>query len=349
MITKEQIYFDIKRDMHSPYGSENISSGVTVTDNVTVMHGPYVQIPSGRWMVSISGKVENAFSCYADVSAEKGQVILGRGDWKDGKILFEINAKFPIRDFEVRFFANSGAFVRLDEIVLIKDYDLSSDRSFSAYQRLGLDLILDRSSMVDSAIITRNAWEPERIEALLDLAYTLSNGQRDLIFLDIGSYFGLYSLKMAQTNMFERIIAFEADQFNYRQLSANLLLNDPQSLIEPIFMAVSDSEGSAHFVSAIGKADGNRGGAGISTAGIIVAKNKIDNIVKEKNRKIIIKIDVEGHEPLVIPGMKELLQNNLCALQIECFDSLSYINSMLTDIGYKYIKTLEHDHYFSNF
>ncbi len=349
MIFEERIYFDAQNDMQSPYGSENIAQGITVADNHIVMHGPYSQIPSGRWKIIISCHVENSQSCYADACTGGGRVILGQEEWNNGKVEFEIEPKFPVQDFEIRMFASPGSFVRIDEIALIRSNDLNGTRSFSTYQRMGLNLILDRSSLVDRTIITHGTWEPESIETLIDLAYALSNLDNDMLFLDIGSYFGLYSMKMAQTNMFSRIIAFEADQFNYRQLSANLLLNDPKLLIEPNFMAISDAKGTAHFVSSVGKMDGNRGGAGIGNSGVLVEIDKIDNILDEKNKKIVAKIDVEGHEPLVISGMKNVLENNMCALQIESFVHLDLITDMLGKIGYNYIKSVEHDHYFSNF
>lgn len=349
MFSQEQIYFDVKNDMHSPYGSENIANGVTVTDNATVMHGPYIQIPAGRWRIIISGQVDNASSCHADAATGSGRVILGETEWIDGRAEFEIDTKFPIQGFEIRLHASSGALVRIDQIVLTKNNDLNSKRSFAIYQRMGLNLILDPSSLVDSAIITDGVWEPDRIDTLIDLAYALSNRDRDLIFLDIGSYFGLYSMKMAQTNMFGRIMAFEADQLNYRQLNGNLLLNDPQSLIEPNFMAISDEKGTAHFSSAIQATDGNRGGAQISQSGVLVQKDKIDNILTEMNRKIVMKIDVEGHECHVIAGMQNLLQNNRCALQIESFDKIDQITDMFSRIGYRFIKSMDHDHYFTNF
>ena len=77
------------------------------------------------------------------------------------------------------------------------------------------------------------------------LAVGLLPGKK--VFLDVGSYFGLYSMQMNRLGLLDRILTFEADAFNFRQLDANLLVNDPASRIERNFAAVSDEDGEVSF------------------------------------------------------------------------------------------------------
>ena len=44
-----------------------------------------------------------------------------------------------------------------------------------------------------------------------------------------------------------------------------------------------------------------------------------DDYIKLTNEKISIKIDVEGHELRVLKGIKNIIKQNQCVLQIEIF------------------------------
>lgn len=58
-------------------------------------------------------------------------------------------------------------------------------------------------------------------------------------------------------------------------------------------------------------------------------------VLKFKNNKLGIKIDVEGHEYNVIEGLKELLKQNKVILQIEIVKkNFKKTNNFLNKIGY---------------
>ncbi len=64
-----------------------------------------------------------------------------------------------------------------------------------------------------------------------------------------------------------------------------------------------------------------------------------DKILKFKNKKIVIKIDVERYENKVLLGIKNLLNNNKILLQIEIFDNnFKKINKFLLEKKFKLIK-----------
>ena len=63
------------------------------------------------------------------------------------------------------------------------------------------------------------------------------------------------------------------------------------------------------------------GGAKLSSAGKMKIKQVCgDNVLKDVNNTIAVKIDVEGLELLVLQGLVNLIKNNRIFLQIEIFD-----------------------------
>ena len=75
-----------------------------------------------------------------------------------------------------------------------------------------------------------------------------------------------------------------------------------------------------------------------------------DNIIKIKNEKIALKIDVERHEDKVLEGFNNLLKFNQVILQIELFEKRQRnIINYLKKKEFIHFKTIEKDFYFKNF
>ena len=137
---------------------------------------------------------------------------------------------------------------------------------FDIHDRQGLTLLLDRGSIVDRALIDSDAWEREQLDYLFHLARRAGR-IGSMTFVDVGAYFGLYSLLALRTGLFDRIHAFEADRDNFAQLQANLLLNDATHAITAANMAVTDTTGTIRFRDSRTHPDGNRAGVGILASG----------------------------------------------------------------------------------
>lgn len=345
----EHIEFDISSDMISSYGSSNLPNGITIGSNPFAMHGPYATLKPGKWSITVSGTADPVEDCYVDVCVSGGKIIMARVPWKNGTNQLDIHLPFPGEYLEIRVFGRRGTHIRIDAVSAVQIYSATSRRSFSEYHRMGMRLILDPSSLVDRDIITKGSWETECLEYLKLMAHKHSNHTNNLIFLDIGAYFGLYSMVMAQTNLFERVIAFEFDKLNLRQLHANLLLNDPNCFIETHNVAVSDESGHTTVSNSLEHPDGNRGGIGVAPHGTTVRKDRLDNLVKLENRSIFAKIDVEGHELSVLRGMESTLQSNKMVLQIEDFLDGKEISHFLKENGYQLINKIKVDYFYSNF
>ena len=80
-----------------------------------------------------------------------------------------------------------------------------------------LKLLLDTTSLVDRTVAETGVWEPEQVQYLCKIAEKF-RGENNPIFLDLGSYWGYYSLMLSKTGIFHKIYAFDADPFNYSQL-----------------------------------------------------------------------------------------------------------------------------------
>jgi hypothetical protein len=74
-----------------------------------------------------------------------------------------------------------------------------------------------------------------------------------------------------------------------------------------------------------------------------------DEVLNFNGEILTIKIDVEGHELFVLQGMKKVLENNYCIIQIEIWDkNYQEINEFLYNLDYKKSKSIDGDTYFSN-
>jgi hypothetical protein len=81
---------------------------------------------------------------------------------------------------------------------------------------------------------------------------------------------------------------------------------------------------------------------------------KGDDVLKIKNKKVLLKIDTEGHEEFVIKGLKEFLKKNKIFLQIEIYDQhFKKTNKLLKKLNFLKINSFSSDskidYYYKNF
>ena len=148
-------------------------------------------------------------------------------------------------------------------------------------------------------------------------------------FVDIGSNQGIYSLIAAQNSNFKRIIAFEPVFSTYRLFKENIKKNKSKNILVKK-LAISNNNG----VSKIFFNKNHSGSASIKKENAKLfnkvfkiktinykSLNKILNFRKKK----IIKIDVEGHELIVL---NQLIRSN-------CFKLIDYI---YVEVNFNYNK-----------
>nr|GGH94100.1 hypothetical protein GCM10011355_07490 [Aquisalinus luteolus] len=230
------------------------------------------------------------------------------------------------------------------------------DEQFRLYYRQGLTLLLDKNCLVDQYMIERGYWENRQIERLLGFAEAaeLKPGAKR-VFLDVGSFWALYSLKARQSGLFDEIVLFEADHRNFSQLQAQLFLNHvivPDE-IRTIFAPVTDKPGPVNMMRSELRRDGNRGAAGIMPEGhpvppIELQGVSLDSVLDYENCLLVMKFDVEKHEIQVLAGARTLLRANEAVLQIESYELADDVHSFLKGIGYRKLGEIGPDRFYSN-
>lgn len=184
------------------------------------------------------------------------------------------------------------------------------------------------------------------------LSEILDHIQANDVFYDIGAHVGVHASFAAQKISSGKVLAFEPVPSNVQYLKKNLDLNSGDTGIFTI--AITDKYGSSQFVEPMNNREhGGPLGAIVSTHGDYpVDTAPLDDLVVDKNlpKPNVIKVDVEGSEPLVLRGMENILSSSSCRLlflevhlptphidrpSIDHYDtSVIHIMSYLRDVGF---------------
>lgn len=127
------------------------------------------------------------------------------------------------------------------------------------------------------------------------------------LFVDIGANCGLYSLIAAKAGV--SVLAVEPNRLNYLRLKQNIDHNGFVN-IQPHSIALSDKPGRATLYGGGEGASLLRNWGGMTnTYAQEVEVDTLDNLLASRSGlvDILIKIDVEGHEPAVLSGARGLL------------------------------------------
>lgn len=168
------------------------------------------------------------------------------------------------------------------------------------------------------------------------------------MFLDIGANVGLYSCLLAQETSVPDLHAFECDPRNLAHLGAHLRMNSLLERVQVHSHAIGDTSGEISFQQAPESSTG-RSRIGDAPAGfttISVPVQRLDDIMQPSNRRIAIKLDVEGFEGAALRGMETLLGQNFCLLQIEILEDQTDVVSFLETLGYRKQGSIGADSYF---
>lgn len=194
--------------------------------------------------------------------------------------------------------------------------------------------------------LTRH-YEPMQPHLLITLARQLECD----VFVDVGSNVGAYALLMSTVPTMTSIHAFEPSPDTFVELQANVALNDVHIHLHNL--AVSDREGVLTFgiINALSGAN-----SVVSTSlhsnfvdKVEVKSVRLDDVLSFVGKRLCMKMDIEGHEPAALAGMKETLSRNEVLLQIEDYDQDdSKLPGLLTPLGYRHLFRVGSDRYFTN-
>ncbi|MFN3845718.1 MAG: FkbM family methyltransferase [Paracoccaceae bacterium] len=175
----------------------------------------------------------------------------------------------------------------------------------------------------------------------LELAIALSKDAD--MFLDIGSYTGLFAMAVARCNPCVRCHAFEIVPDNFLLLWQNVIHNNLIKRVEVMFKGAAEFTGSIHLPVRLeaGVLPSSIALDSDSPDGIEVPVESIDLMIDAREGKVVIKIDVEGFEWSVLKGARGLLESTrpdiICEFLTRAPD-IPAIVGYLNSLGYAFYR-----------
>lgn len=189
---------------------------------------------------------------------------------------------------------------------------------------------------VDRKIFKYGVWERKQI----DYFFTQCQKLECEIFMDIGAYFGYYSLLAAKLGVFSQIHAVEASPVTYPRLEKHIFLNQLENTIMPYLAAASDTTGEVFLKS-------NWGRTKILESGTLKTHAQtLDSMFDFQGKNIAIKMDIESHEIPALKGAKKLIEKNNVFLQVEAYPKDTATINYLFNSGWQLLHYIECDFYF---
>ncbi len=217
-----------------------------------------------------------------------------------------------------------------------------------------IKLNLDIRDSIDREIYFTNRYEEEQIKLLIDSIKKFKITH----FIDVGANIGIYALNIAKNFPNIKIDAFEPHKGAFERMKANIHQNGFSQIIQSHNLALSVENKNGYLQASTRFGTYQSGGASISPEGEMkISQVRGDDLIKDVDSFIAIKIDVEGFELSVLQGIENLIKNNKIFLQIEIFDEkLSETSKFLEDFNFKLIEkgTFTHqdtvkDYFYINF
>ncbi|WP_075506720.1 FkbM family methyltransferase [Candidatus Pelagibacter communis] len=213
----------------------------------------------------------------------------------------------------------------------------------------GIYFDLDLRHLIDRRFFFHKAYENE---LFIPLSNIIEKYDVDYFF-DIGSCWGIYSLRLAKKFNKLNIVAYDPIKKNIERLK-NSIIKNKISNVRPLKVAIGDKKG---FVT-LGATETYSPNYEINEKNAVVTEkceiDTLDNLHNNINDKFIaLKIDTEGFEFNVLKGAEKLLSNNKVFCQIEIKNNnYQEVCSFLKNNNFKLIsinKFNKTDYFFSNF
>ena len=217
----------------------------------------------------------------------------------------------------------------------------------------GAFFLVGETDLIDRSIAHFAMWDGPQLD---DLARICAAKAIDY-FLDLGANTGFYSVMLASKRLVGSVIAFEPDPGNFARLLANLHLNGLTAKVRALPYAVGREAGEVTLSEAWAH---NRGESWIvhadkppEEAGVVathtVEQVRFDDEFAISGATVVIKVDVEGSEFHAVAGMPRTLTANRCYVQVELYsDRIAELKSVFKDLGYRYLHSIDIDHFFTN-
>ena len=155
------------------------------------------------------------------------------------------------------------------------------------------------------------------------------------VYLDIGANIGNHTLFFAKVCPSTKVYSIEPLNDTYTSLKKNIQLNNLESKVKTINLAMSDKIEQLGFVIP----NHNSVGTAMMTEGTGISASTIDHTFDLIDDISIIKIDVEEFEVKVIDGAIDTLKKHhpLLVIEIKTKEKLKQIDDRLFPLGYSNI------------
>ena len=193
-------------------------------------------------------------------------------------------------------------------------------------------IIFDEDDPVMAGAISFGKYEPETV------AIFRSCLKEGMAVIDIGANLGYFTVIAAsRVGPLGKVFAYEPDPRNFSLLERNIAANGFRN-VTAILMALSDCTGTRELFFGDNQTSlsfSDKRGAGRSES---VVTNTLDNSLRDLGYpKIdIIKMDIEGAEPLALEGMRKTIARNPALVII-----FEFHPNAIRRLGYSPLKFLE--------
>ena len=204
-----------------------------------------------------------------------------------------------------------------------------------------LDLVDPFSSSVQRLIRRSGlaSFEPETAAALLAL---FEQADPDFVFYDVGANIGVYSTMAAAMFRPQAVHSFEPSPTTAEILAKVVRANGGGVTVHECALSATNGK-AALFLSPVSDASNSMvEGFREATGEVMVKTRRLDDVIAETGvPPTIIKIDVETHEPAVLTGARETLENHRPHVVVEVLyrskqDLGAPINDAFAGLGYTY-------------
>jgi FkbM family methyltransferase len=129
--------------------------------------------------------------------------------------------------------------------------------------------------------------------------------------LDLGAQFGIFTILAARNAPGGRVVAFEPEPHNFSLLQLNVRLNRVSDRVEAHRLAVGDTEGVVDFfVYKDSDSHAMHRHPEAVVKQVIEQQVVTIDIFLDAPTFDVIKIDIEGHEPFALEGMRKTLEKS---------------------------------------
>lgn len=175
----------------------------------------------------------------------------------------------------------------------------------------------------------------------LELAIRLSKGAD--LFLDIGSYTGLFALAVSRCNDDIRCVAFEIVPENVLLLWRNVIHNNLIGRVQVNFKGAGEAPRVIRVPLALeaGVLPSSFAIDSSASNGVDIPVDSIDRMVEKQSGRVVMKIDVEGFEWNVLSGARQLIEDTRPDIICEFLtrtESIPMVMSFLDRLGYQYYR-----------